>query len=58
MHFQNKDQLHSLNISVVIDSEKYGYLNARKFPIYNTFGESTFSRVKIAAKISTPARSS
>ena len=32
MHFQKKDQLHSLNISEVIDSEKSGYVNARKLP--------------------------
>ena len=29
-HFQKKDQLHSLNISEVIDPEKCGYFNARK----------------------------
>ena len=29
-HFQRKDQLYSLNISEVIDSEKCGYFNARK----------------------------
>ena len=29
-HFQKKDQIHSLNISEVIDSEKCGYFNARK----------------------------
>ena len=32
MHFEKKDQLYTLNISEVIDSEKYGYLNARKLP--------------------------
>ena len=29
LHFEEKDHLHLLNISEVIDSEKYGYLNAR-----------------------------
>ena len=32
MHFYKKDQLDRLNILEVIDSEKYGYLNARKLP--------------------------
>ena len=30
MHVQKKDQLDSLNILKVFDSEKCGYLNARK----------------------------
>ena len=29
-HFEKKDQVHSLNISQVIESEKCGYLNAWK----------------------------
>ena len=29
-HFERKDQLHSLNISEVIDPDKRGYFNARK----------------------------
>ena len=29
-HFEKKDQLHSLNIWEIIDSEKCGYLNTRK----------------------------
>ena len=29
-HFEKKDQLHSLNVWEVIDSQKSGYLNARK----------------------------
>ena len=29
MHFEKKGQLHTLNIWKVIESEKYGYLNAR-----------------------------
>ena len=32
VHFEKKGQLQSLNISEVIDSKKYGYLNARKSP--------------------------
>ena len=31
VHFEKKDRLHSLNISEVIDPEKCGYFNARKF---------------------------
>ena len=31
-HFEEKDQLHSLNILEVIDSEKCGYLNPQKSP--------------------------
>ena len=53
MHFENKDQLHSLNISKVIESDKYGYLNARKLPFWNNFEESTCSRVTITAQITT-----
>ena len=30
MYCEKKYQLHSLNISEVIDLEKYGYFNARK----------------------------
>ena len=45
MHFQNKDQLYSLNISEVTDSEKYGCLNARKRLFQNTLRGSTCSRV-------------
>ena len=30
-HSEKEDQLHSLNISKVIDLEKYSYFNARKF---------------------------
>ena len=39
-HFEEKDQLHSLNILEVIDSDKCGYLNARKFLFYNTLPDS------------------
>ena len=30
-HSEKEDQLHSLNISEVIDPEKYSYFNVRKF---------------------------
>ena len=30
VHFEKKDQVYSLNISKVIDSEKCGYLNVQK----------------------------
>ena len=55
MHFEKKDQLHSLNISEVIESEKYGYLNALKLPFWDTFEKSTSSRVTITTQISTAA---
>ena len=55
VHFENKYQLHSLNISEVIDSKKYGYLNARKVPFQNTCGESTSSRVRNIAEKNTAA---
>ena len=45
VHFEKKDQLHSVNILEIIDSEKYGYLNARTFPFWNTHHESTCSWV-------------
>ena len=32
VHFEKKDQLDRLNILEIIDSEKYGYPNARKLP--------------------------
>ena len=44
-HFGKQDQLHSLNILEVIDSEKGGYLNARNFLSQKTYPESTCSRV-------------
>ena len=34
--FEKKDNLHSFNISRVIDSEKCGYMNARKLPFQST----------------------
>ena len=53
MHFEKEDQLHSLNISEIIDSEKYRFLNVRKLPFQNTFGESTCSQVTMTPEIST-----
>ena len=44
-HFEKKDQLYNLNISEFSDSEKCGYLNARKVLFQNTFPESTCSLV-------------
>ena len=35
-HSENKDQLHSLNILEVIDSDKCGYFSARQLPFQNT----------------------
>ena len=54
-HFEKKDQLHSLNIWEVIESEKCGYLNARTAPVLNTLPESTRSRVRNTAEICTVA---
>ena len=45
VHFEQKDQLYSLNILEVSDSEKCGYLNPRKPLFRNTLRESTCSRV-------------
>ena len=45
MYVQKKDQLYSLNIFQVIDSENYGYWNARKLVFQNTLRESTGSQV-------------
>ena len=43
--FLKKDQLHNVNILDVIESDKCGYLNARKLLFKNTLGESTCSLV-------------
>ena len=51
MHFEKKDQLYKFNISEVIDSEKCGYLNARKLLFQNTLPESTWSRVLNTANL-------
>ena len=45
MHVLKKDQLYSLNIFEVIDSENYGYLNAGKLVLQNILRESSCSRV-------------
>ena len=45
MHFEKKDQHYTFNILEVSDSEKCGYLNARKLLFRNTLGESTCSGV-------------
>ena len=44
MHFEKKNHLYKLNISEVIHSEKYGYLNDRKLLFQNTLRESMCSR--------------
>ena len=44
-------------MSEVIDTEKYASLNGQKLPFYNTFTESTCSRVINTAEISTAALS-
>ena len=58
VHFERKDQLYNLNISEIIDCEKYGYLNARKLLFQNTLRESTCSRVLNTADTSMVALSS
>ena len=45
VYFEKKGQVYNLDISEVIDAEKYGYLNARKFLFKNTLRESRCSRV-------------
>ena len=58
MHFEKKDQLHSFNILEVIDSQIYGYLNARKLLFWDTFKESTCSGEPNNAEITIVALSS
>ena len=53
-----KNELRSLNISEVIDSEKCEYLNARKLLSFNTLWVSTCSRVLKLAEITMAALSS
>ena len=55
---KKKDQLHSSNISELIDSDKYGYRNTRKLPLQNIVGQLTCSPVAITAEISTEALTS
>ena len=40
--FLEKVHLQSFNMSEVIDSEKYGYLNALKLLFQDTFSKSTY----------------
>ena len=56
--FKQKDQLYSLNISEVSDSEECGYLNARKLLFQNTLPESTCPRVLNSADTTMEALSS
>ena len=53
--FGKKDELQTLKISEVIDSEKYGYLNAGKLFFSNTLGESKYSRVLNTAEMTMAA---
>ena len=50
---KKKDQLHSLNISEVIDLDKCGYFNARELAFSNTLPQETCSRVPNTARTST-----
>ena len=40
-YFEEKEECHSLSISENIDSERGGYLNAKKVPFQNTFRQPT-----------------
>ena len=53
--FWEKGQLHSLNILDVIDSEKFGYFNAREVLLSTNLPESTCSRVLNIAEITMAA---
>ena len=55
VHFEEKDQLHTLNIWEAIESEKCGYLNAWKLLFYNNLRESAYARVPNTAVICTAA---
>ena len=54
-HFQNKNQVHSLNIYEVIECRKCGDFNDRKFLFYNIVWESTCFRVQNTVEIDTAA---
>ena len=56
MHFLKKGRPYNLNIFEVIDSEKCGYLNARKLLFQNTLRESTSSWVLNTAETTMEAR--
>ena len=51
VYLEKKEQLHTLNISEVIHSEKCSYLSAKKQLFQNTLRESTCSHVPSTAKI-------
>ena len=53
-HFQKNDQVHSLNIQDIIESEKYVDLNARKLLFQNTLPESMCARVTNNVQVCTP----
>ena len=50
-HLEKKDQLDSLNLFKVIDSEKCAYLNAKKLLFQNKLWESTCSLIPDIAEI-------
>ena len=51
LFLEEKDQLHSLNIYEVINSEKYSYLNAKKQLFQNKLPERAHSRFPDTAQI-------
>ena len=51
VYFEKKHQIHSLNISKVIDFEKSSYLNTKKQLFQNTLREWTCSRIPNTAQI-------
>ena len=51
VYLQKKHQLDSLNISEVIDSEKYSYWNAKKQLFQNNLWESAHSRIPNTTQI-------
>ena len=50
-HLEKNYRLHSINISEVLHSEKYSYLNAKKQLFQNTLQEWTCSRVPNTAQM-------
>ena len=40
-YFEKKDEPQRLFVSEIIDSKERGYLNAKKAPCQNTYGQST-----------------
>ena len=55
LFLEEKDQLHSLNISEVIDCEKYSYLNVKRQLFQNNLRETAHSQVPNTAQISMAA---